>query len=187
MSTVPAWNLTLFPQELFNEVSNLLSDHNLDFIHLDSTTYTKHLTRWRSRSWFKKLLVRWDLIFRDCQLEIQHYVHASKLKPQTQRTCVSDQVRSQSQMKYHPVGDAVPFDHEVYRSHCAQHFSSCKRSDFVGIKQVVVMTDIAESIGTKVTVVTTPNTPDTFSNHVIVTYCAFFKSLDSPNLHCIGS
>ena len=26
------------------------------------------------------------------QLEIQHYVHASKLKPQTQRTCVTDQV-----------------------------------------------------------------------------------------------
>jgi len=52
----------------------------------------RHLTRWRSRSCLKKLLVRWDLIFRDCQLEIQRYVHASKLKPQTQRTCVSDQV-----------------------------------------------------------------------------------------------
>jgi len=52
----------------------------------------RHLTRGRSRSWLKKLLVRWDLIFRDCQLEIQHYVHASKLKPQTQSTCVSDHV-----------------------------------------------------------------------------------------------
>jgi len=78
-------------------------------------------------------------------------------------------------MKHHPVGVAVPFDHEVYRSHCTQHFGSCKRSDFVGIKQVVIMTDITVSNGTKVTVVTTPNTPDTFSNHVIVTYCAFFK------------
>jgi len=52
----------------------------------------RHLTRWRSQSWLEKLLVCWDLIFRNCQLEIQRYVHTSKLKPQTQRTCVSDQV-----------------------------------------------------------------------------------------------
>ena len=63
---------------------------------------------------------------------------------------------------------------------------SCKRPDF-RIKQVIVMTDIAVSNGIKVTVVTTSNTPDMFSNHVIVTFCAFFKSLDSPSLHCIGS
>jgi len=57
---------------------------------LQSTS--RHLTRWRSRSWLKKFLIRWDLIFRDCPLELQCYVHASKSKPQTQRTCVSDQV-----------------------------------------------------------------------------------------------
>jgi len=90
-------------------------------------------------------------------------------------------------MKHHPVEVAIPFDHEVYRLHCTQHFGSCKRPDFVVIKQVIVMTDIAVSHGTKVTVVTTPNTPDMFSNHVIVTYCVFFKRLDSPSLHCIGS
>jgi len=31
------------------------------------------------------------------------------------------------------------------------------------------------------------HTPDMFSKHVIVTYCASFKRTDSPNLHCIGS
>ena len=90
-------------------------------------------------------------------------------------------------MKHHPTEVAVPFDHEVYRSHCTHHFGSFKQPDFVGIKQVIVMTDIAVFNGTKVTVVTTPNTPDMFSNHVIVTYCAFFKRVDSLNLHYIGS
>jgi len=111
-------------------------------------------------------------------------MHRNQNLKHNARVC---QIRSQSQMKHHPVEVAVPFDHEVYRSHCTQHFCSCKWPDFVGIKQVVVMTDITVSNGTKVMVVTTPNTPDTFSNHVIVTYCAFFKRLDSPNLHCIGS
>ena len=87
-------------------------------------------------------------------------------------------------MKHQLVEVIVPFDHEVYRSHCTQHFGSCKRPDFVGIKQVVVMTDIAVSNRTKVTVVTTPNTPDELSNHVILTCCAFFQRLGSPNLHC---
>jgi len=32
---------------------------------LQSTS--RHLARWQSRSWLKKILVRWDLIFRDCQ------------------------------------------------------------------------------------------------------------------------
>jgi hypothetical protein len=90
-------------------------------------------------------------------------------------------------MKHHLVEVAVPFDHEVYRSHCTQHFDSNKRPGFVCIKWMVVMTGIAVLNGTKVTVVTTPNTPDTFSKHVIVTYCASFKRPDSPNLHCIGS
>jgi len=90
-------------------------------------------------------------------------------------------------MKHHFAEVAVPFDHEVYRSHCTKHFDSSKRPGFVCIKYMVVMTGIAVLNGTKVTVVTTPNTPDTFSKHVIVTYCASFKRTDSPNLHCIGS
>ena len=49
------------------------------------------------------------------------------------------------------------------------------------------MTDIEELNGTKVTVVITPSTPDTFSNHVMVTYCDFFKRPDSPNPHCVGN
>jgi len=62
----------------------------LSILILRSTS--RHFTRWRSRSWLNRFLVRWDLIFRDCQLEIQRYVPKSKLKPQTQRTWALDQV-----------------------------------------------------------------------------------------------
>ena len=44
------------------------------------------------RSWLNQFLVRRDLIFRDCLLNIERYVQKSKLQPQTQRTCVLDQV-----------------------------------------------------------------------------------------------
>ena len=49
------------------------------------------------------------------------------------------------------------------------------------------MTDIEELNKTKVTVVITPSTPDTFSSHVMVTYCDFFKRPDSQNQHCVGN
>ena len=38
------------------------------------------------------IYTQWDLIFRDCQLEIQRYAQKSKFKPQTQRTCALDQI-----------------------------------------------------------------------------------------------
>ena len=71
---------------------NWLSYHNLDFIHLDSTIYITTPHKVAKSKLVESVLGSVGLIYRDCQLEIQRYVLASKLKPQTQRTCVSDQV-----------------------------------------------------------------------------------------------
>jgi len=46
-------------------------------------------------------------------------------------------------MDHHLLEVAVLFDEKVNRSHCTQQFNSSKQLDFVGIKQMVVMTGIA--------------------------------------------
>ena len=163
-------------------MSNWLSYYNLDFINLDSTIYitTSHKT-----SWLNQFLIRWDLIFRDWQLEIQRYVQKSKFKTQTQRTCVLDQVRISNEEP--PCRGRRSIRPRSLQIESNQHFDCGKRPDFVGIKLMVVIIGIAVLNRAKVIVVTSPNMPDTFSNHIIVTYCAFFKRSDSPNLHCIGN